>query len=177
MSVPTTFRQQLLGTIPRLRRYARSLLIDAAAADDLVQTALERALSHWHQFDQQRDILVWVISIAHNAHMDTLRRSGRLAIVDPHELQAEQDLRGSDPGADVGLRMDLVAALQRLPVEQREPLLLVTIEELSYAECAEVLRIPIGTVMSRISRGRAALRALLDGRAPVPSVAPLRRVV
>lgn len=177
MSVPTTFRQQLLGTIPRLRRYARSLVIDAATADDLVQTALERALSHWHQFDQRRDILVWVISIAHNAHMDTLRRSGRLTIVDPHELQAEQDLRGSDPGADVGLRMDLVAALRRLPVEQREPLLLVTIEELSYAECAEVLRIPIGTVMSRISRGRAALRALLDGRAPTPAVQPLRRVV
>jgi RNA polymerase sigma-70 factor, ECF subfamily len=177
VSVPSTFRQQLLGTIPRLRRYARSLLIDAAAADDLVQTALERALSHWHQFDQQRDILVWVISIAHNAHMDTLRRSGRLSIMDPHELQTEQDLRGSDPGADVGLRMDLVAALQRLSIEQREPLLLVTVEELSYAECAEVLRIPIGTVMSRISRGRAALRALLDGRAPVPSAQPLRRVV
>jgi len=176
-SVPTSFRQQLLGTIPRLRRYARSLLVDASVADDLVQTALERALSHWHQFDQRRDILVWVISIAHNAHMDNLRRGGRLSIVDPQELQAEQDLRGSDPGADVGLRMDLVAALQRLPVEQREPLLLVSVEELSYAECAEVLRIPIGTVMSRISRGRVALRALLDGRSPAPAAQPLRRVV
>ena len=62
--------------------------------------------------------------------------------------------------------MDLLAALARLPVEQREPLLLVTLEQLSYAECAEVLRIPIGTVMSRISRARAALRDLLDGRAP-----------
>ena len=177
MSVPTSFRQQLLGTIPRLRRYAHSLVMDAAAADDLVQTALERALSHWHQFDQQRDLLVWVIGIAHNAHMDSLRRGGRLSIVDPHELQAEQDRRGSDPGADVGLRMDLAAALQRLPVEQREPLLLVTLEELSYAECAEVLRIPIGTVMSRISRGRVALRALLDGRPPAPAAQLLRRVV
>jgi len=92
-------------------------------------------------------------------------------------LQVEQDLRGSDPGADVGLRMDLVAALRRLPVEQREPLLLVSVEELSYAECAEVLRIPIGTVMSRISRGRTALRALLAGHAPHASAHGLRRVV
>ena len=71
---PTAFRQQLLATIPRLRRYARSLVFDPSAADDLVQTALERALAHWHQFDQRRDILVWVLSIAHNAHMDERRR-------------------------------------------------------------------------------------------------------
>src|SRR5918912_909747 len=139
---PTAFRQQLLATIPRLRRYARSLVFDPSAADDLVQTALERALAHWHQFDQRRDILVWVISIAHNAQATT---------------------------PDPGLRMDLLAALARLPVEQREPLLLVTLEQLSYAECADVLRIPVGTVMSRVSRGRATLRALLDGRAPAPA--------
>jgi len=80
---------------------------------------------------------------------------------------------------DVGLRIDLVAALSQLPVDQREPLLLVALEQFSYAECAEVLRIPIGTVMSRISRGRVALRALLDGR-PVRAphaVHALRRVV
>ena len=80
------------------------------------------------------------------------------------------------PGADIGLRLDLVAALQKLPIDQREPLLLVTLEQLSYAECAELLRIPIGTVMSRISRGRAALRALLEGRVPA-AASSLRRVV
>jgi len=177
VTAPATFRQQLLSTIPRLRRYARSLVFDSSAADDLVQTALERALTHWHQFDQRRDILVWVISIAHNAHMDERRRRSHLVSVEPLDLQDGPDALVS-PMSDPGLRMDLVAALSRLSVEQREPLLLVTLEQLSYAECAEVLHIPIGTVMSRVSRGRAALRDLLDGHVPsTPATRNLRRVV
>ncbi len=173
MIAPAAFRQQLLAALPRLRRYARSLVFDTHAADDLVQTALERALSHWHQFDQRRDILVWVISIAHNAYMDDRRRHVRMPTVEAHDGQAELQ---PAPGVDIGLRMDLLAALKALPVEQREPLLLVTLEQLSYAECAEMLRIPIGTVMSRISRGRANLRDLLDGKVPHAARA-LRRVV
>lgn len=177
VNAPTAFRQQLLATIPRLRRYARSLVFDPSTADDLVQTALERALAHWHQFDQRRDILVWVLSIAHNAHMDERRRQGHTVSVEPQELQDGPDAVPSIL-PDPGLRMDLMAALARLSVEQREPLLLVTLEQLSYAECAEVLRIPVGTVMSRVSRGRATLRALLDGHAPAPSgTRGLRRVV
>jgi RNA polymerase sigma-70 factor (ECF subfamily) len=177
VEAPIAFRQQLLGAIPRLRRYARSLVFDTHAADDLVQTALERALSHWHQFDQRRDILVWTISIAHNAYMDDRRRHARMPIAEPHESQPAEE-RHAVEGPDIGLRMDLVAALKRLPVEQREPLLLVTLEQLSYAECAELLRIPIGTVMSRISRARVALRGLLDGAATTPNGVPaLRRVV
>ena len=177
MTAPTAFRQQLLSTIPRLRRYARSLVFDPSAADDLVQTALERALAHWHQFDQRRDILVWVISIAHNAHMDDRRRRSHVVAVEPQELQDGHEAVPSI-SPDPGLRIDLMAALSRLPLEQREPLLLVTLEQLSYAECADVLRIPVGTVMSRVSRGRAALRALLDGHAPsTPGTRGLRRVV
>jgi RNA polymerase sigma-70 factor (ECF subfamily) len=177
VTAPTAFRQQLLSTIPRLRRYARSLVFDVSSADDLVQTALERALAHWHQFDQRRDILVWVISIAHNAHIDDRRRRSHLVTVEPQELQDGPDALSSVP-SDPGLRMDLVAALGRLPVEQREPLLLVALEQLSYAECAEVLHIPIGTVMSRVSRGRSALRALLDGHVPAtPMTRGLRRIV
>jgi len=177
VTAPTAFRQQLLTTIPRLRRYARSLVFDANLADDLVQTALERALAHWHQFDQRRDILVWVISIAHNAYMDERRRHARVNVVEPDELEDGPDALHAAT-ADIGLRMDLMAALARISVEQREPLLLVTLEQLSYAECADVLHVPIGTVMSRISRGRAALRALLDGHAPSPAGARnLRRVV
>jgi RNA polymerase sigma-70 factor (ECF subfamily) len=177
VDAPPAFRQQLLGAIPRLRRYARSLVFDAHAADDLVQTALERALAHWHQFDQRRDILVWTLSIAHNAYMDDRRRHARMPIAEPREAGgAGIDERHGAETPDLGLRLDLVAALKQLPVEQREPLLLVTLEQLSYAECAELLRIPIGTVMSRISRARVALRALLDGRAPVAAPG-LRRVV
>ncbi len=183
LPAPPAFREQLLDAIPRLRRYARSLVFDASAADDLVQTALERALTHWHQFDQRRDILVWTISIARNAFIDERRRHARMSLVEPDDdnapPHAHLDRWASDPGADVGLRLDLVAALHRLPLEQREALLLVSVEQFSYAECAEALSIPIGTVMSRISRGRSALRALLDGRGPVPAAgAPsLRRVI
>jgi RNA polymerase sigma-70 factor, ECF subfamily len=181
VDAPTAFRQQLLGAIPRLRRYARSLVFDTSSADDLVQTALERALAHWHQFDQRRDILVWTISIAHNAYMDDRRRHARMALVEPREGNAAIDELHASTNPDIGLRLDLVAALKQLPIEQREPLLLVTLEQLSYAECAELLRIPVGTVMSRISRGRAALRGLLEGR-PAASQTPaaahtLRRVI
>ena len=179
MHAPTAFRQQLLGAIPRLRRYARSLVFDPSAADDLVQTALERALAHWHQFDQRRDILVWAIGIAHNAHMDERRRSARMTLVEPRDGVDAIDELQAPTSPDIGLRLDLVKALKQLPLDQREPLLLVTLEQFSYAECAELLHIPIGTVMSRISRGRAALRALLDGRRPTQSTAAahaLRRV-
>ena len=188
VNAPTAFRQQLLGTMPRLRRYARSLVFDTSAADDLVQTALERALAHWHQFDQRRDILVWVISIAHNAFMDDRRRHARMpAAGTAHGDEALSVLDTlAAPTVDVGLRMDLNAAIGRLSVEHREPLLLVAFEQFSYAECAEALRIPIGTVMSRVSRARAVLRGLLDGTgapavvdapAPTPVSSGLRRVI
>jgi RNA polymerase sigma-70 factor, ECF subfamily len=168
----------LLDAIPRLRRYTRSLVFDASLADDLTQSTLERALTHWHQFDQQRNMLVWLLSIAHNAHLDLRRRDGRVTVTDPTELQEAQDRLGGDAGTDVGLRIDLLAALRRLSDEQREPLLLVCVEQLSYAEVAEVMQIPLGTVMSRVSRARAALRHFLDGgqRAPAPTPA-LRRVI
>lgn len=172
VDAPTAFRQQLLGTLPRLRRYARSLVFDASAADDLVQTTLERALAHWHQFDQRRDILVWTLSIAHNAFMDERRRDKRASWVDGDAVIDALPAVGND----LGLRLDLLAALARLPVEQRQPLLLVTLEQLTYAECADVLHIPVGTVMSRISRARTALRDLLDGRSPA-NARGLRRVV
>jgi RNA polymerase sigma-70 factor (ECF subfamily) len=176
VDAPDTFRQQLLAAIPRLRRYARSLVFDAAAADDLVQGTLERALSHWHQFDQRRDMALWLLSIAHNAFLDGRRRDARLAVLEPQRLQAQQDLACSDPGVDIGLRLDLGAALARLAPEQREVLLMVSVEQFSYAECAEVLGIPIGTVMSRVSRARSSLRDWLEGRGQ-DKVRALRRVV
>ncbi len=163
--------------MPRLRRYARSLAFDPALADDLTQQTLERALLHWQQFDQRRDMAVWLLSIAHNAHLDGLRRDSRMAATDPAELERTQDAAGGDPGVDVGLRLDLLAALRRLAPEQREPLLLVCVEQLSYAEVAEVMRIPVGTVMSRVCRARAALRRFLDGEPAAVAPTTLRRVV
>jgi RNA polymerase sigma-70 factor, ECF subfamily len=179
VDAPPAFRRQLLDIIPRLRRYARSLTFDTAAADDLAQQALERALLHWRQFDPQREMAVWLLSIAHNAWRDTQRREARLSIVDPAELQRVQDEHQHDSGTQLGLRLDLEAALRGLSPEQREPLLLVCVEQLSYAEVAAVLNIPIGTVMSRVCRARAALRRFLDGEAAPArrSPVPLQRVV
>jgi RNA polymerase sigma-70 factor (ECF subfamily) len=182
VSAPEPFRRQLLDALPRVRRYARTLSFDDHATDDLVQTTVERALTHWHQFDQRRDIRVWLLSIAHNAHQDRLRRERRFSLVEPAQLaetiEASQTGSGADPAALTALRMDLLAALAQLTREHREVLLLVGVEQLSYAECAEVLGVPNGTVMSRLARARVALRAALDGRRPLPDARPgLRRVV
>lgn len=168
----------MLDAIPRLRRYARALTFDAAAADDLSQQALERALSHWRQFDPQREMVVWLLSIAHNVHVDTVRRESRMTVTDPEALQRVQDEGCADPGPDVGLRMDLQTALALLPHEQRESLLLVCVEQLSYSEVADVLRIPLGTVMSRVCRGRAALRKFLEAHGHQrAAVVPLKQVI
>ena len=144
-------------------------------ADDLTQQTLERALSHWSQFDPQRDMTVWLLSIAHNAHLDGVRREARMSVTDPAEIERAQGAQGGDPGVDVGLRLDLQAALRLLSVEQREALLLVCVEQLSYAEVATVMNIPVGTVMSRVCRARAALRRFLNGEDVAAPV--LRRVV
>jgi RNA polymerase sigma-70 factor, ECF subfamily len=182
VDAPPAFRRQLLDVIPRLRRYARTLTFDTAAADDLAQQALERALLHWRQFDPQREMGVWLLSIAHNAFRDTQRKEARMSIVDPAELQRVQDETQPDNGHVLGLRLDLEAALRSLSPEQREPLLLVCVEQLSYAEVAQVLHIPIGTVMSRVCRARATLRRFLEGgaaapRAPAAAPVGLKRVV
>jgi RNA polymerase sigma-70 factor (ECF subfamily) len=177
VQAPPAFRRQLLDAIPRLRRYARTLTFDTALADDLTQQTLERALSHWTQFDPQREMAVWLLSIAHNAHLDGVRRDARITVTDPADLGRAQDARGGDPGVDVGLRMDLLAALRLLSPEQREPLLLVCVEQLSYAETALVMNIPVGTVMSRVCRARAALRRYLSGEEQPAAAPALRRVV
>jgi len=176
VNAPSAFRLSLLDSIPRLRRYARSLGLDTARADDLTQQVLERALLRWQQYDVQRDLGVWLLSIAHNAHLDAVRRDARLTVTDPAELQQAQDAGGGAAGTDVGLRIDLQRALARLSPEQCEPLLLVCVEQLSYAEVAQVMGIPVGTVMSRVCRARAMLRRFLDGEesAAAPT---LRRVV
>ena len=124
---------------------------------------------------------VWLLSIAHNAFLDGRRRDARTQVTDPEELLRVQDAGGGHAGTDVGLRMDLMAALARLGADQREALLLVCVEQLSYAEVAQVLRVPIGTVMSRVCRARIVLRQHLEAPAvPAPAgrgAAGLRRVV
>jgi RNA polymerase sigma-70 factor (ECF subfamily) len=182
MSAPPAFCQQLLGAIPRLRRYTRSLVFDAASADDLVQTTLERALNHWRQFDPKRDLVLWLLAIAHNAFLDSLRRDRHLDVIAPERVTEALD-RERAHWPDIGLQLDLSAALARLVPDQRSALMLVVVEQLSYAEAADVLQVPEGTVMSRVSRARALVRGWLGGTAPDPAAADaapnptLRRVI
>ncbi|WP_418317012.1 RNA polymerase sigma factor [Piscinibacter sakaiensis] len=181
MHAPAAFRRRLLDAMPRLRRYARSLEHDDDACDDLVQQSLERALLHWQQFDPQRDIVVWLLAIAHNAFMDAMRRESRLRSR-PADGVDDDDTGTHREAPDPGLRLDLQSALASLPADMCEPLLLVCMEQLSYAEAAQVLNLPVGTVLSRVHRARVLLRAFLAGegrRGPATAgTAPaLRRVV
>jgi RNA polymerase sigma-70 factor (ECF subfamily) len=154
--------------IPRLRRYARSLLRDSAAADDLVQDCLERAISRWHQRRSDGDARTW---LSMNRLLQMARRGTHVPIEDasPGALS-----RAPDQESAIHCR-DVLGAVDRLPDDLRAVLLLVTIEELSYADTATALGVPIGTVMSRLSRARARLRDYIAGR-DQDAVPRLRRV-
>ncbi len=151
----------ILAELPRLRRYARAMLGDRAAADDLVQDTLERAWSRVAQWRPGSDLRAWLFGIMHNLRVDQLRR-GSLATHSLDEAAGEVPTRATQ--ADRLEVMDIEAALRQLPDEQREVLLLVALEEMSYAEVAAALGIPAGTVMSRLSRGRERLRQIMEGR-------------
>jgi RNA polymerase sigma-70 factor (ECF subfamily) len=153
---------EMLGWMPRLHRYARALRRNREDADDLVQDTLERAWARAALWRGVGDMRGWLFSIMHNLHVDALRR-GHLDLVDL--VDPMPDIAVAAPQAERLALRDLDAALAALPFEQRQVLLLVALEGMAYAEIAQALDIPIGTVMSRLSRGRERLRALLDGRA------------
>lgn len=156
--------QRLLDCIPRLRRYARALLGAGADADDLVQDTVARGWDKLSSWRQGGDMRAWLFGIMHNLHADHLRRAPPPAVALDDTLPAP----ATDAAAGRLVLRDLDTALRLLPPEQREVLLLVALEELSYEEVAAVLRIPTGTVMSRLSRGRERLRLLMEGQ-PLPS--------
>jgi RNA polymerase sigma-70 factor (ECF subfamily) len=157
--------------IPRLRRYALALTGERSAADDLVQDTLERALGRFHLWRQGSDLRAWLFTIMHNIYVNQARSRMR----HPHEAlenePAAEAIHAREPDW-LELR-DLDGALARLPDEQRAVLLLVGLEQFSYGEASRILDIPIGTVMSRLSRGRERLRAILAGD---PKVTPLKVV-
>ncbi|WP_431854827.1 RNA polymerase sigma factor [Azospirillum sp.] len=155
---------QIEAEIPRLRRFARAMVRDATLADDLVQECLERALSRLHLWRPGSNLRAWLFTILRNLHINGIRR--RQAVVD---IDGEgQAAIGAASGAQI-VRLelrDLRRALGMLPNEQREVVLLIGLEGISYGEAADILGISIGTVKSRLSRGRRALRLLMEGRAP-----------
>ena len=164
-------RTQVVEQLPGLRRYARVLTGDAWAADDLVQDTLERACSKWRLWRSGSDLRAWLFTLMHNLYLN--QRRGLLE-VQPLDDQALATLAGADDAA-ADMAMDLDRCLQRLPAEQRAVLLLVTLEDMAYADVARVLDIPMGTVMSRLARGRERLRRILAGTGEAPAT-PLRVV-
>ncbi len=162
-----TVEHEIIEHIPRLRRYARALLRgNVGAADDLVQDCLERALSRRHLWRRDSDLRAWLFTLMHNLYVNQLRRSGREVA-----LEALPEFsHGVDPHD--GRMGEIETALGRLQPDQREILLMVTLEDLSYREVATVLGIPEGTVMSRLARARERLRRTLDGE----DGAELRRI-
>lgn len=160
----------LLAEMPRLRRYARVLLGDAAAADDLVQDTLERAWARAHQW-RGGELRPWLFGIMHNLRVDQLRRPN----LHTHSLDEDDfDVPTRATQSDRLEVMDLASALRQLPDEQREVLLLVALEGSSYAEIASLLGIPAGTVMSRLARGRERLRLLMEERPPATNLRVVR---
>ena len=146
--------------IPRLRRYARALTGERAAADDLVQDTLERALSRFHLWRRGSDLRAWLFTIMHNIFINQVRSRSRYPH-EPFDEPAADAMHYREP--DWSELRDIGAALARLPAEQRTVVLLVGLEQFTYEEAARVLEVPIGTVMSRLSRARERLRVLLGG--------------
>jgi RNA polymerase sigma-70 factor, ECF subfamily len=165
------FHRRLEEQIPRLRRYARALTRDASRADDLVQDTLLRALNKQHLWQEGTNLRAWLFTLMHNQHINDVRRSNRDGgNVDVTEMAAVL-VANTDPAASRKLR-ELERALGLLPLEQREAILLVGLEGMRYDEAAVIAGVPIGTIRSRLSRGREALRHILDidGVEAAPSV-------
>jgi RNA polymerase sigma-70 factor (ECF subfamily) len=155
--------EQIVGLLPRLRRFARTLTGSVQDADDLVHVAIERALSRSDQLRPDSPVSSWLFGILRNAWIDEARaRSRRKRVFAPEELgESVADPSGHEH-ADV---ISVQGALARLPDEQREVVGLVLVEGLSYKEAAEIMNVPVGTVTSRLARGRDALQAMLGTEA------------
>ena len=156
-------RPDLIEHLPRLRRYARALTGDVNRADDLVQDTLERALAKLDLWQPGSDLRAWLFTLMHNLFVNQIR------IKRPQETVMEEALDEPVSGGQMEAMAarDIHAALAQLPEEQREVLLLVGLEQFGYAEAAQVLGVPTGTVMTRLSRARERMRAMLAGETAI----------
>lgn len=151
--------EEIAALLPRLRRFARTVTWNREDADDLVQIAVERALLHLDQWQADTRLDSWLFRIVKNAWIDEVRaRSRRHAVLLPEE--AGEHIGVSETGQQIA-RLSVQAAMARLPEEQRLAIGLVLVEGLPYKEAAAVLEIPIGTLTSRLARGREALQIIL----------------
>ena len=155
----TAARAEMVAAIPQLRRYARALAGEAEAADDLVQSVLARALERLHQWRPGSDMRAWLFAIMHNLHANRVRAAAARPRLVPIEALAREPAVAPSQEISAEARR-VVAALPLLPEDQRAAVLLVGLAGLAYAEAAAVLEIPVGTLMSRLHRGRERLRIL-----------------
>jgi RNA polymerase sigma-70 factor (ECF subfamily) len=162
------FTVRMNELIPRLRRYARALTGERSAADDLVQDTLERAWTKLHLWRSGSDLRAWLFTIMHNVHVNQMRSRAAAATLPLQDDMPDAPVRATQ--SDMLEVRDIDAALGRLPVEQREVLLLIALEHMSYRETADTLDIPIGTVMSRLARARDRLRIMLGADAGASSL-------
>jgi RNA polymerase sigma-70 factor, ECF subfamily len=160
-------KPRIIAFLPRLRRFCMALTGSHDQCDDLLQETVERALARIEQWQAGTSLESWMFRIAQNLHIDRMRTQGRRGQTVDMDLVA--DIAGDDGRTIVESRSELAhaqAAMAALPEEQRTVLALVVIDGRSYREAAELLELPIGTVMSRISRARHAIDLYLNGRAP-----------
>lgn len=170
-----SFESDVVILLPILRRYAHALTGDAAWADDLVQDTAERALSRWSMWRPHSNLRAWLLTILRNVYLDQLRKQREITGSD--ELADWHAMAASEEKVDGLFLRDVQRALYRLPVEQREVLLLVGLEELSYQEASAILKIPLGTVMSRLSRAREHMHSLMFAENPSRHERPALKVV
>lgn len=150
----------IIELLPRLRRFARALAGNVSDADDLVQIAIERALAKSDQLRAGAPLAGWLFGILRNAWIDETRARGRRRRVFAAE---ELGAQVADPSSTPAQILPVQQAMERLPEEQREVIGLVLIEGLSYREAADIVGVPVGTITSRLARGREALQIMLDG--------------
>lgn len=159
-------REQIVGLLPRLRRFARTLARDPHDADDLVQMAIERALARSDQLRPDSRLSSWMFGILRNTWIDEGRARGRRSrIFGPEALGENVGDASSERHAEI---LSVEDALARLPDEQRLAIGLVLVEGLSYKEAAEIMGVPVGTLTSRLARGREALQAMLGDTIGAP---------
>ena len=154
------FARLLEAQLPRLRRYARALTRDPSRADDLIQDTLVRALAKQHLYQDGTNLRAWLFTLMHNQHVNDVRRNVREGDSLDVDTVAAHLVAVTDPTASRQLR-ELDEAIGKLAMEQRQVILLIGLEGMSYEETAAILNVPIGTVRSRLSRGREALRRLM----------------
>lgn len=158
-SIDPPLHRQIEALIPRLRRYARALTRDVVAADDLVQETLTRALGKIHLWQEGTDLRAWLFTILHNQHVTLTRREARERGSIKLQSSCSSLTAAPDQTARVQVR-DLDRAIAKLPEEQRAVILLVGLEGMRYDEAAAVVNLPVGTVRSRVARGRESLRVM-----------------